>query len=132
MWKTWFSFIFLQAFFLTAQTVSLEDIDFAPTDTLQGSYAIKAGNPYVFIASAFGAEEITKTASLDSISGFLIREIVLVYSRYHKAENFNQARLNEARWNNLLKTYPTLFQHGIARFRNVCQDVTGDTTAKKL
>src|SRR5437773_1977906 len=83
-----------------AQTKSIEDIDFRSTDTLKGPYAVESGQSYLFIASGFGTGQVSAGAKLDSISNFLIKDIVLVYSKYHKAQGFNQAKLNDSRWSN--------------------------------
>jgi hypothetical protein len=104
---------------------------FITSDTIKGYYHVNE-QPSIFIASAFASEKVVSTTKLDSVRNFLIREIVLVYSRYHKSENFKQAPLNEARWNNLLSEYPTLFENGTTHYRNICQDLENDTTAKKL
>jgi hypothetical protein len=125
-------FIFL-AFLIKGQKKSIAEIDFLPTDTIDRPYTVTVNQPYIFIASSFGSDRILQGTKLDSISDFLIKEIVLVYSRYHKSENFSQSKLNDARWNNLLKDYPQLFQNGTTRYKNICQDgLTSDTVAKKL
>jgi len=123
--------LFFIPFLSEAQTTDIADVQFSKTDTVGGAYNI-GSTPHLFISSGFGSSQISKTASLDSISGFRITEIVLVYSRYHKKEDFNQTALNQMRWTNLLQTYPSLFQNGTTVFKNVCQDVAADTSAKKL
>src|SRR5688572_25725995 len=121
--KKLFVLFLIIAYSTSAQTISITDIDFQSTDTLKGEYTARAGQPYLFIASEFGKGQVTEGVKLDSISDFLIKEIVLVYSKYRKAQRFNQAKLNESRWSNLLKDYPSLFVNGSTNYRNVCQEV---------
>jgi hypothetical protein len=116
-----------------SQTLTIGQIAFAPTDTLQGAYKPAKGRDHIFIASRFAKETVDQHKALDSVSGFLITEIVLVYSQYRKSDNFSQDKLNRGRWTNLLARYPSLFQSGTTVFRNVCQDgVRTDSVAKEL
>jgi hypothetical protein len=125
-------FVFFAAFTtsIRAQIFTLPEII---TDTIPGSYAVRLNQPYIFIASSFGSEKIENNQRLDSVSGFYISEIVLVYSAYRKAGQFDQARLNKTRWENLGKTYPSLFLNGPTRFANVCQEgQQTDSAARQL
>jgi hypothetical protein len=116
-----------------AQNPGLEEINFERADTIQGIYQASHNRPYVFIATSFGSNALEKVASLDSVSGFLISEVVLVYSEFRKAESFSQQKLNAARWQRLFREYPGIFSTGNTRYRNVCQaGVQSDTAARQL
>ena len=117
-------------FSLKGQIPALPEIT---SDTVRGAYQVKLNEPYIFIASSFGSEKIENSQRLDSVSGFYISEIVLVYSAYRKADLFDQASLNNARWEHLGSTYPSLFLNGPTRFANVCQQgQLSDTAARQL
>ena len=102
-------------FGLRGQPSGVGDLVFLLDDTVQGAYLPKKDR-HLFIASKFGSPEVQKSKALDSVSGFLIREIVLVFSQYRQSDNFSQQKLNRDRWDNLLKQYPSLFQSGTTRY----------------
>ena len=133
-----FKLLFLAALSVKGQienpvAIKYDHIVFSVSDTVQGAYKPGTKTKYLFIASRFGSAEVDPSSALDSVSGFLIREIVLVYSRYKQSDNFSQARLNRARWENLLRSYPQLFQSGTTQYGNVCQaGIQSDSTAREL
>ncbi len=115
-----------------AQPTSHLDLDFDQADTLRRRYTPRKSGKYLFISSKFGSDEVVSGARLDSLSEFQIQRIDLVYSLYHKAGNFNQTKLNDLRWDHLIKQYPSLFTSGSTHFHNVCQVEDNDSLAKKL
>jgi len=115
-----------------AQTRTHFDLDFEQPDTLHIPYQPQNKIPYLFIPSKFGSDEVVSGARLDSLSSFQILRIDLVYSLYHKANNFNQTKLNDLRWDHLIKLYPNLFTSASTEFRNYCQVEDNDSLAKRL
>jgi hypothetical protein len=126
-------FIICLPLLLPAQHTTINDLEFDKADTITRPYTPKLNTPYIFIASKFGSNEVQRHTSLDSIRGFMIRDIELVFSQYHKSDKFNQGKLNDERWQHLLKEYPSLFSSGVTHFRNICQSgEQTDSTARKL
>ena len=97
--------------FFLAQVRQFSDLPFKSTDSIKGAYHVEKSKKFIYVASKFGSDEVKQLNQLDSISTFFIYKIVLVYSEFHKAENFNQAQLNLERWKNLFKTYPSFFNN---------------------
>lgn len=121
------------ALFLRGQPTNISQISYTLDDTVQGAYKPRAKQQHLFIASRFGSPDVDPSRALDSVSGFLINDIVLVFSKYKQSDNFSQARLNAARWENLLKSYPQLFQSGTTKYGNICQaGIHNDSVAREL
>lgn len=124
---------FLSALACRAQPATFNEVAFLPEDTIQNAYTVKQNQLYVFIPSRFGKHEIGDIPVLDSIKTFLVKDVVLVYSMFRKSDQFNQTRLNEKRWTNLLEQYPEVFRNGPTKYHNVCQSgVVSDSAAKQL
>src|SRR4051812_18668315 len=133
MVKNLLKILCLLTFALRGQPVAVNELEFKLSDTVNGAYKPRKNSKHIFIASKFGSPTIEQSKVLDSVSGFLITDIVLVYSRYKYADNFSQAKLNRARWENLLKKYPSLFQSGTTKYGDICQaGIQSDSSAREL
>lgn len=116
-----------------SQTKSYSDLVFLKHDTIKGLYKPQTGKAFLFVPSKFASDEVQNGRQLDSVSGFYISKIVLVYSGFHKTENFSQSQLNLRRWEHMMKNYPSLFSSGLTRYQEVCQlGPKADTAARKL
>jgi hypothetical protein len=116
-----------------AREISVSELEFKLSDTVNGAYKPQKNIKHIFIASKFGSPVVEQSKVLDSISGFLITDIVLVYSKYKYSDNFSQSKLNRARWENLLKKYPSLFQSGTTKYGDICQaGFQSDSSAREL
>jgi hypothetical protein len=101
-------------------------------DTVQGHYSSRT-SAHIFIASAFSSDHVDTDARLDSVKDFVITGIELVYSGYRKVADFRQHELNNRRWQNLERIYPSLFVNGTAQCRSICQvGESSDTAARKM
>ncbi len=133
MIKDLFKLLFIISLTLKGQPASVNDLEFRLSDTVKGAYKANQSRKHIFIASKFGSSEVEQSRALDSVSGFLISDIVLVYSKYKQSNDFNQAKLNRARWENLLAKYPSLFQSGTTAYGNICQaGIQNDSVAREL
>ncbi|MBA3665150.1 MAG: hypothetical protein H0W61_13205 [Bacteroidetes bacterium] len=115
---------------LSAQVSSFDDLTFEEDST---SKAYKpTGKKFAFIKSKRGSGGVNKTTKADSILTMPISEIVLVYSELNSSAISNREEANRERWENLLKTYPELFQFSTS-YKNLLQyNKNSDTAAMKL
>ena len=121
--------LFLSCLPLVGQTPSFEDLEFE-SDSLTISYK-PAGKNYVFVRSKKGNGGVNKTPSADAILSAEVTEIVLVFSELDPSAITDREDANRERWENLLKTYPELFQFSTT-YRNMCQcNNRGDSAAFK-
>ncbi len=117
---------------LSAQVGSVNELIDIPDVDVE-IYRPKKDTPYVFVPSGFAASEVKNTKTPDSLKNHVVYKVVLVYSAYHKSENFNQEKLNYDRWNKLFLKNPELFSNGGTSYLNIRQtSATTDTSAKKL
>ncbi len=100
-----------------AQT-SFEELEFEPDSTL--SPYKPAGKNYVFVKSKRGTTGMNKSANVDAILTAEVSEIVLVFSEHNSSAIAEREESNRERWENLLSTYPELFQYSTT-YKNVCQ-----------
>jgi hypothetical protein len=77
-------------------------------------------NNYVLIRSKRGSEPVKPTSSGDSIKGFNIPKIVLVFSEPNPSDVETREEYNQERWENLMATYPEFFQEKTT-YKNICQ-----------
>ena len=101
-------------------------------DSTTASYK-PAGKSYAFIRSKKGTGGVAKTSTADSIltKAIPVTEIVLVFSETDPSAIAEREESNRQRWENLLTTYPDLFQFSTT-YKNVCQCKTnGDAEAYK-
>ena len=114
---------------LVAQVESIDEIEFEP-DSITKPY--KAANKnYAFIRSKRGSGGVAKTSKADSIIPLTINEIVLVFTELDPSALEGREEANRERWENLLKTYPELFQFSTT-YKNLCQcNDKGDSAAFK-
>lgn len=127
------SIIFTLLCFLTltawSQAPTFEEIEFEMDSTASTYKPI--GKNFALIKSKRGTSGLTKTSKADSILTFPINEIVLVYSELSPDAISEREQANRERWENLLKTYPDLFQFSTT-YKNVCQcNLKGDSAAFK-
>jgi hypothetical protein len=103
---------------LAGQAPSFEEMEFEP-DSVKAAYK-PAGKNYVFIRSKRGTSGINKTPAADAILSAEVTEIVLVFSELDPSAIADREEANRERWENLLKTYPELFQFSTT-YKNLCQ-----------
>lgn len=114
---------------LSAQAPVFEELEFEP-DSLTKPYK-PSGKNYVMIRSKRGSEGVNKTPAADAITSSEVTEIVLVYTETDPSALAEREEANRERWENLLKTYPELFQFSTT-YKNVCQcTAAGDVEALK-
>ncbi len=112
-----------------SQVPTFEEIEFE-MDSTTSTYKPNGKN-FALIKSKRGTSGLTKTSKADSILAFPINEIVLVYSELTTDVISEREQANRERWENLLKTYPDLFQFSTT-YKNVCQcNLKGDSAAFK-
>jgi hypothetical protein len=114
---------------LAAQTPAFDDLTMVD-DEIAETYR-SAGKNHVFLRSKRGAGGLNKTSAADSIKTFAIKEIVLVFTEVNESAFDEREDANRERWENLLKTYPELFQSGTT-YKSLCQcKIGGDSIAFK-
>ncbi|MEO6304705.1 MAG: hypothetical protein ABIP51_16205, partial [Bacteroidia bacterium] len=108
---------------LVGQT-TFEEMSF-DADSLGTAYK-SAGKNYAFIRSKKGTGGLTKTSTADSIlaKAIPVTEIVLVFSETDPSAIAEREDGNRQRWENLLVTYPDLFQFSTT-YKNLCQCKNG-------
>lgn len=123
------SILFLFCLSSFAQVSSFDELEFE-MDSTSGSYKA-SGKNYIIIKSKRGNSGLTKTAQADAVLTAEISEIVLVYSETEPSAIAEREEANRERWENLLMTYPELFQFSTT-YKNVCQcKINGDAEAFK-
>lgn len=112
-----------------AQVASFDEMEFE-LDSTTSNYKT-AGKNFVLIKSKRGNSGLTKTAQADAILTAEISEIVLVFSETEASAIEERELANRERWENLLMTYPELFQFSTT-YKNVCQcKINGDAESFK-
>lgn len=110
------------------QAPAFEDLNFEE-DSITKAYK-PSGKNYAFIKSKRGTSGVNKTSKADSILALSISDIVLVYSEINSSSTHSREEANRERWENLLKTYPELFQFS-TNYKNLLQYKSNDTAAIK-
>lgn len=124
-----FALILLASLPLAAQTPSFDELEFEP-DSLTSPYK-PTGKNYVIVKSKRGDGGVNRTAQADAILSAEVTEIVLVFSETDPGDIAEREEANQERWENLLKTYPELFQFSTT-YKNFCQcKANGDAEAFK-
>lgn len=124
-----FAIFLLACLPLAAQTPTFDEIEFEP-DSLTGAYK-PSGKNYVLIRSKRGTSGLNKTAQADAILSAEVTEIVLVFTETDRGDIAEREEANRERWENLLLTYPELFQFSTT-YKNMCQcKIGGDAEAFK-
>lgn len=124
-----FILFFIACGTLSAQAPAYDELEFEP-DSLTGVYK-PSGKNYVLIKSKRGEGGVNKTAQADGILSAEVTEIVLVFSETDPGDLADREVANQERWENLLKTYPELFQFSTT-YKNLCQcKINGDADAFK-
>lgn len=113
-----FAILMLAGLPLAAQAPTFDEMEFE-MDSLSTSYK-PSGKNYVLIRSKRGNSGLNKTAQADAVLSAEITEIVLVYTETEAADLAEREEANRERWENLLMTYPDLFQFSTT-YKNVCQ-----------
>lgn len=117
------------SFPLAGQAPAFDEMEFEP-DSLKGPYK-PTGKNYVNIKSKRGNSGVNKTPQADAITTAEVAEIVLVFSETESSDLAEREEANRERWENLLMTYPELFQFSTT-YKNVCQcKIGGDAEAFK-
>lgn len=112
-----------------AQAPSFDEMEFEE-DSTTASYR-PSGKNYVLVKSKRGNSGVNKTPQADAVTSAEITEIVLVYSETEAGDLAEREEANRERWENLLMTYPELFQFSTT-YKNVCQcKLRGDAEAFK-
>lgn len=121
--------LFIACLPLAGQTPTIDELEFEP-DSLRSPYK-PSGKNYVLIKSKRGTSGVNRTASADAVLASEITEIVLVFSETDPSAIAEREEANRERWENLLRTYPELFQFSTT-YKNVCQcNNSGDAEAFK-
>lgn len=124
-----FALLMLAGLPLAAQAPAFDEMEFE-MDSLSASYK-PSGKNYVLIRSKRGNSGVNKTAQADAVLSAEITEIVLVYTETEAGDLAEREEANRERWENLLMTYPDLFQFSTT-YKNVCQcRMGGDAEALK-
>jgi hypothetical protein len=127
-----FLFFALLGNFIVAQnTPTFDDLNFE-SDSITKTYKA-TGKGFVYMKSKRGAGGAAKTSGGDSLVKLNapINEIVLVFTEDNAADIENREAANRERWENLLATYPQLFQFETT-YKNLCQcNYAGDQAAFK-
>jgi hypothetical protein len=122
------AFAFALCIPLAAQT-TFDEMEFEADSTL--STYKPSGKNYVLVKSKRGTSGMSKTPAADAILTAEVSEIVLVFTENEPGEIAEREEANRERWENLLSTYPELFQYSTT-YKNVCQCNThGDAEAFK-
>lgn len=112
-----------------AQAPAFEDMEFE-LDSTTAIYK-PTGKNFATLRSKKGAGEMAKSSKVDSIQSLPVNEIVLVYTETDPGDINERETANKERWENLLKTYPQIFQFSTT-YKNVCQcNLKGDAEAFK-
>jgi hypothetical protein len=110
--------LFVSCLSIGAQTPEYYDLDFE-MDSTESTFK-PIGKNYTIIRSKRGNSGVNKTPMADAILKSEITEIVLVYSEFNTTDMAEREEATQERWENLLKTYPELFQYSTT-YKNVCQ-----------
>lgn len=120
------SFLLIVAFAicfpLAGQAPAYEELEFE-MDSTTTTYK-PAGKNYVLVRSKRGTGGVNKTPAADAILSAEVTEIVLVFSETDPGDIGEREEANQERWENLLKTYPELFQFSTT-YKTICQCKTG-------
>lgn len=114
---------------LAAQTPTYDELEFE-LDSVTTSYKA-SGKNYVLIRSKRGDGGVNRTPQADAILSSEVTEIVLVFTETDPGDIAEREEANQERWENLLKTYPELFQFSTT-YKSLCQcKINGDAEAFK-
>ena len=121
--------LFLITGFSLAQTPVYDDLVF-DEEEIKSNY--KPGSKtFVSLKSKKGTGGMAKVSSADSIKGFEITDIVLVFTETTEDAVDTREDNNRERWENLLTTYPEFFQFN-TNYKNICQcSIGGNAEALK-
>jgi len=103
---------------LAGQTPTYDELEFE-SDSITSVYK-PSGKNSVLIRSKRGTSGVTKTPAGDAIRSAEVTEIVLVFSETESADLAEREEANQERWENLLLTYPELFQFSTT-YKSLCQ-----------
>lgn len=112
-----------------SQVGSFEEMEFE-VDSAKTAYR-PSGKNYVLLKSKRGTAGLNKTAAADAITTAEVTEIVLVFSETDPSTTAEREESIRERWENLLLTYPELFQFSTT-YKNFCQcNYEGDAESFK-
>lgn len=124
-----FALLLLAGLPAAAQAPTFDEMEFE-MDSVTTPYK-PSGKNYVLIRSKRGNSGVNKTAQADAVLTAEVTEIVLVFTETEAADLAEREEANRERWENLLMTYPDLFQFSTT-YKNVCQcKLGGNTDAMK-
>lgn len=122
--------LFIACLPLSGQVGSFDEMEIE-SDSARSAYK-PSGKNYVFTKSKRGTAGMTKTPNVDAILSSEVSEIVLVFSETDPSSIADREESIRERWENLLLTYPELFQFSTT-YKNFCQcNSAGDPEAFKL
>lgn len=121
--------LFIACLPLAAQVSSVDELEFEE-DSIKTTYK-PTGKNSVMIRSKRGNSGVNKTPLADAILNAEVSEIVLVYTETQSSDLAEREEANRERWDNLILTYPELFQFSTT-YKNLCQcKIGGDEEAFK-
>lgn len=127
-------FIYTLAFLLIAslafsQSPVYDDLVF-DEEEMKSNYK-PVSKSYVYLKSKKGTGGMSKQSSADSVKGFEITDIILVFTETTEDAVDTREEGNRERWENLLSTYPEFFQFS-TNYKNICQcSIGGNAEALK-
>lgn len=114
---------------LSAQTPNYDDMTME-SDEMETTFR-PSGKNYVFLRSKRGSGGMNKTSAGDSIKGFPITDIVLVFTEVNESAFEEREDANKERWENLMRAYPEYFQTN-TNYKSLCQcKIGGDSISFK-
>lgn len=124
-----FSLMLCLAFNTSTAQISFDEIEFE-MDSTTSAYR-PSGKNFLVLKSKRGSSGMNKTAAGDALVNSEVTEIVLVYTETEASDLAEREDANRERWENLIKTYPELFQFSTT-YKSVCQcRMGGDAEALK-
>jgi hypothetical protein len=114
-----FSLLFLSFNLVVfSQTPTYDDLVFED-DSITKAYK-PSGKNYAFIKSKKGSGGVARTTTADSILGLPVTDIILVFTESNASQMAEREEANQERWENLIQTYPKLFQFN-TNYKNILQ-----------
>lgn len=123
------SILLLMAFSSATAQTSYDELEFE-MDSTTSAYR-PSGKNFAILKSKRGSSGMNKTPMGDALVNSEVTEIVLVYTETESSDLAERESANRERWENLITTYPELFQFSTT-YKNVCQcRIGGDAEALK-
>jgi hypothetical protein len=111
-----------------AQISSFDELEIEE-ESISTAYQPSGG--HVYLRSRRGTSGMPKAPEADAIVNAKVTQIVLVFTELNAADEEEREDANRERWDNLIMTYPQLFQENTT-YKGVCQcNAAGDSEAFK-